>query len=367
MYPTYLRSHWAQCLGQISRPYRNLSHLFFFRFVFLVVFLLVSWTGFAQDVNTQINASTVYDLSIIQVIPDSFPTVDVVFQAMDEDQSPLWGIQSSDLEVLENGTPCQVVELENISEKEIMNVALVIDHSGSMSANIFIADTVTDETVALWLSQPSPLDYAKKGVIQFVTGDALKEDSLLIVGFSTEPDPIFGPSRDIAKIKRKVQAMEPDGGTAFYDALYNTLNALEKTDRKVAIVALTDGMDGNSQHNENDVIKRAQNLEIPIFIIGLGDVNTELLERISRETQGMYYETDEATQLEEIYSNLSRQLKSVYRLRYSSQISGFADSENALTFRFTNDTTTFSNPEVKLELPEEVITYLHNIETARIE
>ena len=108
----------------------------------------------------------------------------------------------------------------------------------------------------------------------------------------------------------------------------------------------------------NDVILLSQSLEIPIYIIGLGNVQDTTLQRISEETHGLFYKTDDPSQLEEIYLNISRQLKSVYSLRYSSQIELFDQGEHQITFAFTNDSLSFSNPDLHLSLPEETKAYL---------
>ncbi len=205
-------------------------------------------------------------------------------------------------------------------------------------------------------------------VLSFISSGELKSDSILIAGFSSQTDSIIGPTQDVSVLKAKVHSMNPDFGTAFYDALLKTMKRLsKKRNQKSAIVALTDGQDNESMKGVTEVIKMSQELDIPIYVIGLGNVQDSILKFITGSTNGLFYKTDDPSRLQEIYLNISRQLKSVYRLRYASAITGFTGDEHTLKFEFTNDTLTFSNPDIRLTLPQEVVTYIHQQEQTRME
>jgi len=322
------------------------------------------------QVETEIQSENIYELSVIQVFPDSFPTVEVVFQARNQIGQPLWGITVDDLSVFENDNPCEVLEVTNISEKDIIDIALVFDHSGSMGFPVISESlywTLTIEEYDSLMLLPKPIDFAKEGVLSFAKSAELASDSILIVGFSSGVDEIVGPTQNSGLLESKVSAMQADSGTAFYDALIKTIDHLSlKNNQKTAIVALTDGLDNESRYNLNDVIKKSNDALIPIYVIGLGNVQDSTLQVIADRTDGLYYKTDDPQRLEQIYLNISRQLKSVYKLKYKSDIDGFAEDEQALRFGFLNDTLTFSNPEVRMTLPEEVIQYLHEAESREI-
>ncbi len=340
-------------------------------YISLAILLIYNVCCLAQ-VQTEIKGENIYELSVIQVFPDSFPQVEVVFLARDIAGRPLWDINENDLIVLEDDNLCEILELTNISESEIVDIALVFDHSGSMGypaipdsmVNYFWSPKQIDSLMLL----PKPIDFAKAGVLSFISSSELKSDSILIVGFSSWTDTIVGPTQDVSILEAKVHSMNPDFGTAFYDALIGTMSRLSiKTDQKSAIVSLTDGQDNKSQKSVSDVISMSNELDIPIYIIGLGNVQDSTLMAISESTNGLYYKTEDPGRLQEIYLNISRQLKSVYKLTYNSSISGFTDDEHTLTFGFKNDTIKFSNPDIRLTLPREVVTYIHEREHARIE
>lgn len=315
------------------------------------------------QVDTEITSSNDYELSIIQVFPSAFPEVDVLFQARNDEGQPLWNIKAEDLTIHENNEPCDLVCLKNISDQQVLDIALVVDHSGSMGWPVLEDTTLayrwTQELEDSVMALPKPIDFAKEGLLSFMSSSDLIDDSLLVVGFGSIPDSIIGPTQNMDLLKERVNSMQAHGGTAFYDGLMVTLDKMEKGHQNCAIVALTDGQDNQSDNQLEDVVARAKELDIPIYSIGLGYVSDSTLKALSNETGGLFYKTEDPSQLESIYLSISRQLKSVYQVTYRSEISGSAMESNQLTFGFTNDTLTFSNPEAVLRLPEEVILHIH--------
>ena len=340
-------------------------------YISLILLLSINVFGFSQ-VQTELQSQRIFDLSIVQVFPDSFPEIDVLFQAKDDAGRPLWGITKEELNVLEGGVSCKVLDLVNLSEGEVIDIAVVFDHSGSMGYpsipdSMYNYDWTQTQIDSLMLL-PKAIDFAKEGVLSFISSGALKQDSILIVGFSSKSDSIIGPTQNIGELESKVNSMNADFGTAFYDALETTLQHLSKKNtQKSAIVALTDGQDNESSKSVEEVIKMSEALDIPIYIIGLGNVQDSILKNIAQSTNGLYYKTDDPQRLREIYLNISRQLKSLYKLKYASAINGFAEDEQTLSIGFNNDTMTFSNPNVRLNLPKEVVSYIHQQETSRLE
>jgi hypothetical protein len=340
-------------------------------YISLAILLILNVCCLAQ-VETEIQGENIFELSVIQVFPDSFPQVDVIFLARDVAGRPLWEINEKDLIVLEDGNMCDILELTNISASEIIDIALVFDHSGSMGYlalpdSMYNYDWSQKQSDSLMLLT-KPIDFAKTGMLSFISSVELKSDSILIAGFSSRTDSIVGPTQDSSILKAKVHSMNADNGTAFYDALTETMSRLsEKGNQRSAIVSLTDGQDNESEKSVEDVIIMSNELDIPIYVIGLGNVQDSTLMKISESTNGLYYKTEDPSRLQEIYMNISRQLKSVYKLTYASSINGFTDDEHTLTFRFKNDTIKFSNPDIRLTLPKEVVTYIHKQEQSRIE
>src|SRR5690554_7868379 len=105
------------------------------KLVFIFVLAGLTCFGQTENIQTEIRADNIFDLSIIKVYPDSFPNVSVVFQAKNKYGKPLWTLDKSEIQVKENYQDCEVLRLLNISKDKPINIGLVFDHSGSMVYN----------------------------------------------------------------------------------------------------------------------------------------------------------------------------------------------------------------------------------------
>ncbi len=100
------------------------------------------------------------------------------------------------------------------------------------------------------------------------------------------------------------------GATALYDAIYEGLDDLggQPSGRIKALIAMTDGSDNYSTKTSTDVINHANDLDVPIFTIGLGltpgSAYEQALEKIADQTGGKYYYAPSSSDLDEIYHSL---------------------------------------------------------------
>jgi len=344
-------------------------------FYFMALLIICSFLkANAQDVATEIKPVNKFDVSIIQVYPDSFPHVSVVFQAKNYFGEPLWLVEKEDLSVVENGKACEVIAVRNISINKPLNIGLVFDHSGSMIENpsqmplwIGSANDVLNSGGSLPKGYKMAIDYAKNGVLEFLSNTESSNDSVLFVGFSSTVDKVYPLTKEFDGIKAFVRDVPPIGGTSFYDALYVAISGLKGNYSKSVIVALTDGRDNESSHHFNDVIDYANQHHVSIYIIGLGDVYEYPLKLIAEQTSGFYYYTESASKLVDIYHNAQKQLKSIYQLDYISGDIQDANPKRETRFTFKNDTMTFSDHAAIIALPEEVIARLEELNKRRLQ
>jgi Ca-activated chloride channel family protein len=248
-------------------------------FILLLSLLCIYGFSQGQTIDTEIKSHNVFELSIIKIYPDSFPQVSVVFEAENEFGKPLWQLDVNDVIVTEDNVECQVVSLLNISEYEPLNIGLVFDHSGSM-------DEIQPD------DNKMAIEYAKKGVLNFLSEFKGSEDSILFVGFSDEVDRIVPLTNNVRKIKSFVKRVSPEGGTAFYDALFASVYRISKSNNRSVIIALTDGDDNSSIRTYQQVISYANKHGIRIYTIGLGNVNEIPLKEIATQTNGFYHYTN---------------------------------------------------------------------------
>ncbi|HEU4719281.1 MAG TPA: hypothetical protein VFU15_15660 [Bacteroidia bacterium] len=93
--------------------------------IFLVPFLQIR----AQHVSGKIKSTGNADLHVIRLYADSFPKVDLVFQAEDTLGNPVWNLAQKDVRVEEDGRQGRITSFQLLSEEQHLQTMLVIDHS----------------------------------------------------------------------------------------------------------------------------------------------------------------------------------------------------------------------------------------------
>ena len=193
----------------------------------------------------------------IKVVSDN----DVTFYICDSETS-----NYSDLK----GFNDRILRYVVVTEPKLIDVALIIDSSGSMTWN-----------------DPQGL---RKEAAKIFVDTAQNNDQIAIVDFDSwshlrwllQP---LTENRD--SIKSAVDLIDSSGGTSLSAGLiegYNQLNSSTKTYKKAAVF-LTDGV--GSYNNEAELYK---NYCWPIYTIGLGySTNPALLQSIADTTGGKYF------------------------------------------------------------------------------
>lgn len=342
-------------------------------------------------------------LSVISVTPDSFPRVSLLFKAATQSGKPIWNLSALDLRVEENGQACKVVSLEKISKSKPVKVMLVVDHSGSMESDAVLGkwyaglnmDSLPDDSTLVtdtlvtysnektafdtllpgeWLiskripDPPAwyrpPFHYARKGVYDFIASMDMQKDSFGIVGFDDSVDYRLPLTQNVGAAHNMMEGMGPDGGTAFYDGVLTALKQFRNENDKelCAVIALTDGQDNSSHIGLHRLTKEANKLGIPVYVIGLGDVNKPVLTSLAKKTGGDCYFTSNAKKIGAIYLDISRRLQSVYELVYESPNLASSDTSRDVTLRFDVDSIYLAENQLAFLLPDEALARLKSKE-----
>lgn len=328
------------------------------RISLLLIAIIAFSTSFAQNYKVKGGLSSVdtADLTILNIYPDSFPDVSVVFRAERRNGEPVWGLTKEKMRVNENGTPCTVVSVEPISQNKPISLGIVIDHSGSMAY-----DLIEDNNGNITFGDP-PIDNAKKAVKKFVTGFNSKKDKISIVGFSEIVDKPLPLSQNIGNINATVDSMVAGGSTALYDGMMEGIAQIATEGSLRVLIVLTDGMDNASRSLPKDVIARAQKEDIPIYIIGLGMVNSDSLRYIARQTRGQYFYTKSSSSLSDIYALISKRVQAYYNLVYTSVNISMADSSRIVELSFDIDSLYLTTQPDTLQLSAEVLAHMQQKE-----
>jgi VWFA-related protein len=235
----------------------------------------------------------------------SFPKISVQFEVKRPDGSFLLDAGRADFRVTEDGRDVDVVEFQAPRTKESMptTLVLVVDRSKSME-------------------EEDRIGGLKRAVASFL--EKLPEGSqVAVIAFGSEIHRLSLFTTDRGRIKKAIDALEPDGSTCFYDAVADALELLKAESGRRAVLALTDGEDTSSQSaNLDSVIASARRLGLPVYTLGLGsedEIESGDLRRLATSTRGQYYPARSADQLRAIYEQIAERIRSSYTLLYQSE------------------------------------------------
>jgi Mg-chelatase subunit ChlD len=188
--------------------------------------------------------------------------------------------------------------LENVTS------ILVLDQSGSMLLPAGAGDKE---------SRLDALKAAAKGFVETIryTKEELVRSSVLQFSDKVANPINFTNNHDI--LNSVIDQLHASGETAVFDATYAGIEALvaENPPGKKAVIALTDGIDNSSRHRVEEVIARAREENIPLYMLGFGPkgkLAEDVMIRMAEETGGKYYHASNKEDLMRIFENLSLKL-----------------------------------------------------------
>jgi Ca-activated chloride channel family protein len=337
-------------------------------------FILAAIGVNGQNVKGHVSTTDTADLTILNVFPDSFPNVSVIFKAETRKGEPVWNLSKDKMLVKENEDIGKVVSLEPISKNKALNLGIVIDHSGSMSMDFSkLYDKAGNPTYSFDAygnmvypkGYTAPIDNAKSAVKHFVKGFNFQKDLISIIGFSATVDKRLSLTQDLKRIDTTINGMQADFSTAFYDAMIAGLDEVKKGEGLKVLIALTDGQDNSSKSGWRDVVEHANSLDIPIYVIGLGDVQKDTLQQISKLTKGSFFFTESSNSLDEVYSRIRKQVQAFYELVYESPNISSADSTRKIQLSFDADSLYLVTNAAESKFPVEVLTLLEKKQKQR--
>lgn len=329
--------------------------------------LALSTIAYGQDViRGKVVSGDSVNVQVYAIAPADFPEVEVLFRAENHLGYPYWGLEKSDLSVLEDNTFCNVVSLDHLSKHEPIQIVLIIDHSGSMASSMtdglqfFDGDTLQyyKEANNYMKEIGTPLGHAKDALSEFLQNFDFEKDSVGLLGFASRVDLLIEPTNEAALLKKSIRSLEADGGTAYYDALFEALDGLEKKQGIRAVISLTDGHDTESQHRTSEVIARAKEINVPLYCIGLGDVQMDTLQMLADSTDGYFAHTANSIALDSVYGIINKHLQAYYLLTYRSENWASEDVTRTTELHFEVEDLFVDGNQKAFDLPDTVAAYL---------
>ena len=271
---------------------------------------LVSYTPLNQTIDGSWRAVTLRTNSpdhVIRTRPGYFaprpPPVrgTIEFTALDRSGEYL-NVQADDIAVIEDGAPQHVDSFQEASQS--LSVVLALDGSGSMRGAE--ADVVA----------------SARGFVE-----ALRpEDELALTLFADRSELTHDLSADRGATLAAIDLYRTRGGTALYDAVYESVTRLQRAPGRRVVVLMTDGRDENgpgtapgSIHSLAEVTERLQASGAAVFAIGLGtNVDRTALQKFADLSGGLTFFPASAGELHAGYARVLEALRRRYVVAYTS-------------------------------------------------
>jgi VWFA-related protein len=254
--------------------------------------------------------------------------VNVLFTAQDRNRRLLTDLKQSDIRLLEDGQPQEIVAFGRQVDLPL-SLAILIDTSASQERTL-----------------PEEKSAAKSFVESFVRPT---KDEVAIVSFTGEATLEQGMTSNVSRLQRaidRVQFVPPSGyvgggvvvgtpplsgtnqtvqgSTAIWDAIWITADevlgsAPEKTRR--AIILLSDGYNTYGRKKLEEAVQAAIKAEAVIYSIGIGDnfysgVDESALRKISERTGGRAFFPRDEAELRKAFQQIQIEMRSQFLIAY---------------------------------------------------
>jgi Ca-activated chloride channel family protein len=230
--------------------------------------------------------------------------VPVVTTVLDANGRLVPNLEQEDFTILDNGKPQEIAFFQN--EVQPFTVVVMLDKSGSMTANLKILDQAAEQ----FLLRMLPADKGQVGAFS---------DKIQLSGtFTNDRDDLIGALRDL-------QFGNP---TRLYDAIDESIDALSGVEGRKVVLVFTDGDDTSSRLGFGDVLARARADEIMVYAIGLESEYFNLqrivrtrpdrnLKKLAEETGGGYFELQKTADLAPTFTRVAQELHSQYTIGFT--------------------------------------------------
>lgn len=207
-------------------------------------------------------------------------------------------------EQLGEGGPGVAVEeftVREFSDKDGIpfELALVLDYSGSMTSSTAQIEEAARAFVALKRPQ----------------------DRITIVKFDREPRMVVTASSAPSEINAQL-VEEKTSAHGYYSSMYQATQLASRTiaespaDHPRAVIVFTDGEDNASSITAADIFEHNKTNDIPVFAVGFGAMNRDVLGDLTKYTGGRLYQTYTPDELRSAFEDIYRNLRNYYLITY---------------------------------------------------
>jgi Ca-activated chloride channel homolog len=168
------------------------------------------------------------------------------------------GLRQEDFRVYEDDVPQSITHFS--ADRVPVSLGIALDTSGSMAGERF--------------------GHARQALDRFLFDLLDPADELFLVRFSSDVDVEEGWTHDRARLSGALRRIVPRGGTAMYDAIAESVPIADRgTNRKKALLVISDGNDTSSETHIGDVKQLIRESEVMVYAIGI-DGTPQMTQRV---------------------------------------------------------------------------------------
>lgn len=325
------KSHLVRKLGRKRERQFSISNFQFS--IFTVV--LVSISAFSLSISAQAPTQTPSpsptpppDVDVIRTETD---LTNLLFTVTDKNKRYVTTLQQNDIRVLEDGVPQTLFTFQRETDRPLA-IAFLIDVSVSeertlpdekAAARTFIEKVIRSEKDQAAIIPFEGYAHVEQPLTRDVLGiyRALEATEVAYPAYTGSAPPLTGILSGPGTI-----GPPREGTTAIWDAVAVSCRYVlgrSVTQRRRAIILLTDGDDTSSRISRDAAIDQAIQSETVVYAIGIGDksyggVHKDALNDISERTGGRAFFPKKNTDLFVAFQEIEQELRSQYLLAYSS-------------------------------------------------
>jgi VWFA-related protein len=248
-----------------------------------------------------------------------FPKVKIFLTVKDLNAGIGEDLDEKNLSLYEDNFMVNYARVKNLSDAEgIVYIVMGIDSSKSISARTL---KELKKSASDFLNQPG-----KKDMIALYR---FNDEAVLLSNFTDNKDELLNKISNVQRHGKR---------TLLYNALYNSMELLNKTDiPRKAVLVFTDGKDEGSTIELNDVIEYSRNSHIPVYCVAFNPKeNIKTLSRLAMLTGGKLFSSNK-NEIYSIYKTIFGTVKNQYLLEYKSMLDPDGKAHNIeIKLRYDN-------------------------------
>ena len=221
---------------------------------------------------------------------------------------------AADFRVLHQGVEAAVRDVRNLADRPI-NVALLMDVSSSLGRGVRVAATSAQ---------------------RFFEGVLTERDAASLLVFNHDLERLAPFTGDTRQLRYAAEGLRAWGATRLYDGIAYAVSSFAGRPDRRALVVLSDGADTDSNLGFEQVLAQVELAGVATYPIALrvrDPATIDALRTLAERTGGRYHAADSVDDLDRIYREIARALRSQYLVAFEPRGGGVTGADGLRDIR----------------------------------